>query len=130
MTAMPSRRIAAELCPGNHAEDRGLPAPSGVDGGSEPEQRLSTFVDEAGTQLDLECGPPTVGELDDGVGFDSVVVAVVEDATVEWLGEHAEVANDERLEEEPEQVQIGEEPLGPGTERGDRERRIDEEALR
>lgn len=53
----------------------------------------------------------------------------MEDLTIERLGQHAEVADDEGLEQEPEEVGIGEKAIRTRGERGYRERRVDEVPL-
>ena len=54
----------------------------GVDDGGEPQEGGGSRVDETRTELHLERGPASVGQLHDGVDLEPVVVPVVEDLAV------------------------------------------------
>ena len=56
-------------------------------------------------------------------------VAVLKNLRAERLRVDPQVADDERLEQEPEQVQVSEQPLGGRAQGGDGERRVDEVAF-
>lgn len=116
--------------PCDHTEHRGLTASLDVDDVTELQQRLRPLVDRRWPELDLERGPSPIGELDDCVDFESLVVSVVQHRSAQRLAEHTQVTDDERLEEEPEEVEVLEEPLGSDAQRGDGKRRINEVTLR
>lgn len=111
------------------ARTDGSPLFARVDRAPEPQEGFGTLVGETRTKLDLERPQPTVSELHDGTRFDTVVVAAVQNLSVERLRQYPEVADDEGLEQEPEEVEIGEEAIRTRAERSNRERRVDEVPL-
>jgi hypothetical protein len=59
--------------------------------------------------------------IDDRVDFEPRLVAVMEDLRVQRLGVHAQVADDEGLEQKPKEVHVCDEALRVGSQSRDRE---------
>lgn len=72
--------------------------------------------DPALAHLELEGGPCDVRQLDDGIGFEPAVVAVVPDGFAAHVGQRpsvrGEVPHAEVLEDQPERLPVVDEPLG------------------
>jgi len=70
------------------------------------------------TELDFEGSPAAVAGLDDDVDLEPIAVAVVVYGRVEGYGVDAAVPDGERLEEEPEVVQVAQESVRAGGDSG------------
>ena len=86
-------------------------------------------VNPAGAELDLERSPAPVCGLHNGVDLQPRIVPVLEYFGIGGLRVHAQIANDQRFEEESEQLEVLQQVIGCGAERRHGERRIDEVSL-
>lgn len=101
-----------------------------VHAAAKPEQIAGALLNPPRPQPYLESRPASVAGLHDGIHFKASVLSVVEDLGVGGLGVHAEVADDHRLEEKPEEPEVPEQSPGIGSQRGRGQGRIDEMADR
>jgi len=79
-----------------------------------------------GAELDLKGAPGAVARFDDDVDLEAVGVAVVVDGGVCGVGAHPDVAEDERLEQQAERIEVADQPRGGCVECRGRERGVDE----
>lgn len=83
----------------------------------EPAEVVQPLVDLILRELDLECGPSAVGKLDDGVGLQPGVVAVVEQGNGRDVRERRrvrpQVADGEVLEYEAKGLPVTDQGVGP-----------------
>ncbi len=87
------------------------------------------LVDRRWPEFDLEPGPSSIGEFDDGVHFESFAVSVMQHRCAQRLAQHTQVTYHERFEEEPEEVEVLEEALGSDAQRRNGKGRINEVTL-
>src|SRR5665213_293359 len=112
--------------PDDHAEHGWAAALARVDLPNELVEARRALVQESRSKLNLESCPTAVCRLDDRIDLEAVAVAVLENMAVDCLRVDTQIAHDERLEQEAEQVQVLQEALGRGTQSGDRKRRVHE----
>ena len=96
----------------------GPSAPIGITPTPSCLQIAGTLLDHPRTQLHLKGRPPSVASLHHSIHFEPSVLPVVEDLGIGGLGVYAEVADDQRLEEESEELEVPEQSVGIGTQRG------------
>ena len=79
---------------------------------------MHLLVGLAGSQFHLEGAPRTMAILHHHVHFQIGVVPVVVDGGIAGSGIHAEIAMNQRLEQDAEQLHVGQQALGRGPQGG------------
>ena len=81
------------------------------------------------SQFDLNRPPTAVAQLHHRIHLDSVVVAVMEHLAIQGLGKYPQVANHQRLEQQPQQLQIVQESICTASKGRNRQGGVAEMAL-
>jgi hypothetical protein len=112
----------------DHRQEGGFAAAAGIDLLAKAQQAGGGGLHLARSELDLDRAPAAIAQLHDRVHLNAVVVAVVEHLALQRLGKHPQVANHQRLEQQPQPLQILEQTIGAAAEGRHRQRGVAEVA--
>jgi hypothetical protein len=87
----------------------------GVDMVGDSQQAPGCLVDLRLSELNFDRCPAAVPQLEDGIGFDALRLPIVENGGTDRLAIHAEIPDDERLEEQSERCGIAEKAIDPSS---------------